>query len=99
MPEKRGIGTLSGSYRSRIVELARDRRNRTINVTVLFLDDSTHVFDVDKRSKGSELLDGVFQHLDLQERDYFGLQFIAQPRDGVVSLNLIIYTIMTINYF
>lgn len=85
MPEKREISSLSGSYRSRIAELARDRRNRTISVTVLFLDDSTHVFDVDKRSKGSELLDEVFQHLELQERDYFGLQFVQQPRDGVVG--------------
>lgn len=86
MPEKRGISSLSGSYRSRIAELARDRRNRTISVTVLFLDDSTHVFDVDKRAKGSQLLDDVFQHLELQERDYFGLQFVQQPRDGVVSI-------------
>jgi hypothetical protein len=28
-----------------------------------------------KKAKGSELLDKVFQHLELTERDYFGLKF------------------------
>jgi hypothetical protein len=28
-----------------------------------------------KKAKGQELLDKVFQHLELVEKDYFGLQF------------------------
>lgn len=28
-----------------------------------------------KKAKGCELLDHVFQHLELTERDYFGLKF------------------------
>lgn len=109
-----------GSYNLRIAELARDRKNRTISVTVLFLDDSIHTFQIDvcllviiyqcifdnplngrqktltffffdfffqKRAKGSELLDNVFQHLELSERDYFGLQFTLQPNDVVRWIN------------
>lgn len=40
-----------------------------------------------KRAKGQALLDLVFQHLELVEKDYFGLQF-PEPiaaSDGVVS--------------
>lgn len=31
--------------------------------------------DLQKKAKGSELLDKVFQHLELTESDYFGLKF------------------------
>lgn len=83
MPEKNSLGSLSGSYRTRLAELARERRNRTLKATVLFLDDTTQIFEIDKRSKGSKLLHAVFQHLELQESDYFGLEFQHQ-QDGVV---------------
>jgi tyrosine-protein phosphatase non-receptor type 4 len=42
---------------------------------VSFLDDTTHAFDLDKKAKGSALLDLVFSHLDIGEREYFGLVF------------------------
>lgn len=36
-----------------------------------------------KRAKGQELLDRVFEHLELVEKDYFGLQFADVPQaDG-----------------
>lgn len=40
-----------------------------------FLDDTQHIFQVDKKSKGVALLDQVYDHLELVEKDYFGLQF------------------------
>ena len=46
-----------------------------VTAQVIFLDDSSHVFDLDKKAKGSALLDAVFDHLDLHEREYFGLMF------------------------
>ncbi|KAJ8878652.1 hypothetical protein PR048_019235 [Dryococelus australis] len=59
----------------RASELARDRRLKTLGVVVHFLDDTQHTFQVEKRSKGNALLEMVFQHLELIEKDYFGLQF------------------------
>lgn len=71
----------------KVFELARDRKTgaRTIPCTVLFLNDTQHTFHLDKRGKGGDLLELVFDHLDLQERDYFGLQFV-QSKDVVVRI-------------
>lgn len=65
----------SGTYNVRASELAREKRVKTIRCTVFFLDDSQQTFEIDKRGKGQILLDMVFQHLELIEKDYFGLQF------------------------
>ena len=48
---------------------------RPFPATVVFLDDSSHRFTLDKKAKGQELLSLVFQHLELTEREYFGLVF------------------------
>lgn len=37
-----------------------------------------------KRSKGGDLLEEVYQFLELSERDYFGLLFPSKPGDVVV---------------
>lgn len=75
MLERVRIGGFSGTYKVRSAELARDKKAQTKAVTVLFLDESTHTFQLEKKAKGSDLLDLVFHHLELSERDYFGLQF------------------------
>lgn len=72
---RRAFGGSSGTYHVRATELARDRSLKTLSATVIFLDDSQHTFHLEKRAKGQELLDMVFQHLELVEKDYFGLQF------------------------
>ena len=46
---------------------------RLFPATVVFLDDSSHRFTLDKKAKGQDLLTAVFQHLELTEREYFGL--------------------------
>lgn len=84
MLERVRIGGFSGTYKVRSAELARDKKTAsspattTKAVTVLFLDDTTHTFQLEKKAKGADLLEQVFRHLELSERDYFGLQF--QPK-------------------
>ncbi|KAH8297751.1 hypothetical protein KR054_008585 [Drosophila jambulina] len=89
MFERFRLRNLSRTFRLRGggTELARDKKNpqRQQCVTVLFLDDITHTFRIEKRAKGAELLDQVFQYLELSERDYFGLLFPEKPDDVVVS--------------
>ncbi|XP_059613922.1 tyrosine-protein phosphatase non-receptor type 4 isoform X1 [Phlebotomus argentipes] len=92
MFERVGLGSFSSTYKAR-GELARDKKSRTIAVSVLFLDDTAHTFPLEKRAKGAELLNAVFRHLELSERDYFGLQFAQQPGDVVVRLQLILKTV------
>ncbi|XP_063233077.1 tyrosine-protein phosphatase non-receptor type 4 isoform X2 [Bacillus rossius redtenbacheri] len=72
---RRALSGSSGTYNVRASELARDRRLKTLGVAVHFLDDTQHTFQVEKRAKGHALLEMVFQHLELIEKDYFGLQF------------------------
>ncbi|CAG2057490.1 unnamed protein product [Timema podura] len=83
---RRAFSGSSGTYNVRASELARDRRLKTLNATVCFLDDTQHSFQIELCStfkpfnfrsdqKVNLLLDMVFQHLELIEKDYFGLQF------------------------
>uniref|UniRef100_A0A1B6L6W2 protein-tyrosine-phosphatase n=1 Tax=Graphocephala atropunctata TaxID=36148 RepID=A0A1B6L6W2_9HEMI len=71
---RRALGGSSGTYNVRASELARDRL-KTLSANVVFLDDTEHCFHLEKRAKGQVLLECVFQHLELIEKDYFGLQF------------------------
>ncbi|XP_076243936.1 protein tyrosine phosphatase Meg isoform X4 [Calliopsis andreniformis] len=72
---RRALSGSSGSYHVRGAELARNRRLKSLSAVVVFLDDTQHTFQLDKRAKGQALLDLVFQHLELVEKDYFGLQY------------------------
>lgn len=60
------------------------------------------MFSLQKKAKGSDLLDQVFQHVELSEKDYFGLQFVQQPGDVVVSFTRFIqsedYTFLILLY-
>lgn len=47
-----------------------------------------------KRAKGGDLLSQVFEHLELYEKDYFGLQYTQQPGDVVVRTNGFIVVIL-----
>ncbi|KAL1494525.1 hypothetical protein ABEB36_010109 [Hypothenemus hampei] len=75
---KRGFGGSSGTYNVQALELAaaRDRKLKELSITVKFLDDTEHTFHVEKKSKGSVLLEQVYDHLELVEKDYFGLQLL-----------------------
>eukprot|EP00106_Octopus_bimaculoides_P003360 XP_014770802.1 PREDICTED: tyrosine-protein phosphatase non-receptor type 4-like isoform X3 [Octopus bimaculoides] len=66
----------SGSYNVRASEMAHDRQLKTITCLVHFLDDTEEYFEIDKRNKAQALLEKVYDHLELIEKDYFGLQFL-----------------------
>ncbi|XP_072949032.1 tyrosine-protein phosphatase non-receptor type 4 [Epargyreus clarus] len=72
---RRAFSSSSGTYNVRASELARERKLNIFNVTVQFLDDTQHFFQIEKKAKGSVLLEQVFLNLELVEKDYFGLQF------------------------
>ncbi|XP_050675739.1 tyrosine-protein phosphatase non-receptor type 4 isoform X1 [Leptidea sinapis] len=72
---RRAFSSSSGTYNVRASELARERKLNVFNVVVLFLDDTQQTFQIEKKAKGSVLLELVFQNLELVEKDYFGLQF------------------------
>lgn len=72
---RRAFSSSSGTYNVRASELARDRKLCVFNVTVQFLDDTQQTFQIEKKAKGSVLLQQVFEHLELIEKDYFGLQY------------------------
>lgn len=74
---RRAFSGSSGTYHVQALELAaaRERKLKGLSVTVVFLDDTEHTFNVEKRSKGLNLLELVYQHLELVEKDYFGLQY------------------------
>uniref|UniRef100_A0A6Q2YQ05 Tyrosine-protein phosphatase n=1 Tax=Esox lucius TaxID=8010 RepID=A0A6Q2YQ05_ESOLU len=70
------------NHNVRTSELAQDRRHTEVVCTVLLLDNTVQVFRVNKHDQGQVLLDVVFKHLELTERDYFGLQLADDPSDS-----------------
>ncbi|KFD52089.1 hypothetical protein M513_07071 [Trichuris suis] len=68
----------SGTYNVRESEMTGDSiriPHRPILCDVHFLDGTQRVFEVEKHALGQELLERVYDHLELIEKDYFGLQF------------------------
>jgi len=73
---RRGISTSSiqtGVYKVHGEVPAGTMRQFPVHVS--FLDETIQRFLLDKKAKGSDLLSLVFQHLELIEREYFGLVF------------------------
>lgn len=90
---RRAFSGSSGTYNVHALELAaaRDRKTKGLIVTVHFLDNSHHEFTMQKRAKGAELLDLTYKHLELVEKDYFGLQFfvdISQKKEYMVNYTI-----------
>ncbi|GFT82000.1 FERM, ARHGEF and pleckstrin domain-containing protein 1 [Nephila pilipes] len=57
-------------------DVAGNHRSRKfMNVTVYFLDDSSHVFQLQAKSLGQVLFEKVCKFINLLEVDYFGLEF------------------------
>uniref|UniRef100_A0A8C3UKS3 protein-tyrosine-phosphatase n=1 Tax=Catharus ustulatus TaxID=91951 RepID=A0A8C3UKS3_CATUS len=70
------------TYNVRASELARDRQHTEVVCNILLLDNTVQAFRVNKHDQGQVLLDVVFKHLDLTERDYFGLQLADESTDN-----------------
>uniref|UniRef100_A0A8C5HEX3 Tyrosine-protein phosphatase n=1 Tax=Gouania willdenowi TaxID=441366 RepID=A0A8C5HEX3_GOUWI len=69
------------SYNVRATELERDRQHTQVVCNVLLLDNTVQAFKVCKSDHGQVLLDAVFKHLELTERDYFGLHLADDSSD------------------
>lgn len=54
----------------------------------LLVKEKVSIFSLQKHDQGQVLLDVVFKHLDLTERDYFGLQLADESTDNPVSYPL-----------
>ena len=68
------------SQRSSSSKLSRSplkivKRPKSMQCKVTLLDGSEYGCDVDKRSRGQVLFDKVCEHLNLLEKDYFGLTY------------------------
>ncbi|KAL7991811.1 hypothetical protein Chor_016067 [Crotalus horridus] len=70
------------TYNVRASELARDRQHTEVVCNILLLDNTVQAFRLNKHDQGQVLLDIVFKHLDLTERDYFGLQVADDSTDN-----------------
>ncbi|XP_070352610.1 band 4.1-like protein 2 isoform X7 [Equus asinus] len=55
------------------------KKTKTVPCKVTLLDGSEYSCDLEKRAKGQVLFDKVCEHLNLLEKDYFGLLFQENP--------------------
>ncbi|KAM5156727.1 tyrosine-protein phosphatase non-receptor type 3 isoform 3-T4 [Mantella aurantiaca] len=58
----------------RVTELPKEKNRSEVVCNVRFLDGSHQCFRVNKHDTGQALLDMVFNHLNVKEKEYFGLQ-------------------------
>uniref|UniRef100_A0A3Q3VVX8 FERM domain-containing protein n=1 Tax=Mola mola TaxID=94237 RepID=A0A3Q3VVX8_MOLML len=65
--------------------------DRECNCTVRLLDDSEYTCTIQRDSKGQYLFDLICHHLNLLEKDYFGIRYV-DPDKQRVSIDFIIYT-------
>ncbi|XP_070317483.1 band 4.1-like protein 2 isoform X6 [Odocoileus virginianus] len=59
--------------------LKAPKKSRTAQCKVTLLDGTQYCCDLEKRAKGQVLFDKVCEHLNLLEKDYFGLVFQENP--------------------
>ncbi|XP_045860628.1 band 4.1-like protein 2 isoform X7 [Meles meles] len=55
------------------------KKTKTVQCKVILLDGTEYSCDLEKRAKGQVLFDKVCEHLNLLEKDYFGLLFQESP--------------------
>uniref|UniRef100_A0A671RSU2 Tyrosine-protein phosphatase non-receptor type 4-like n=1 Tax=Sinocyclocheilus anshuiensis TaxID=1608454 RepID=A0A671RSU2_9TELE len=73
------------SYDVGALEEARERQHAQVVCNVLLLDNTVQTFRANKQDQGRILLDVVYKHLELTERDYFdyfGLQLADDSSDS-----------------
>uniref|UniRef100_A0A672NZA0 Tyrosine-protein phosphatase non-receptor type 4-like n=1 Tax=Sinocyclocheilus grahami TaxID=75366 RepID=A0A672NZA0_SINGR len=76
------------SYDVGALEEARERQHAQVVCNVLLLDSTVQTFRANKQDQGRILLDVVYRHLELTERDYFGLQLADDSSDIQVDAHL-----------
>ncbi|XP_036269317.1 band 4.1-like protein 2 isoform X12 [Pipistrellus kuhlii] len=55
------------------------KKTKSVECKVTLLDGTEYTCDLEKRAKGQVLFDKVCEHLNLLEKDYFGLSFQESP--------------------
>uniref|UniRef100_A0AAZ3QCL9 FERM domain-containing protein n=1 Tax=Oncorhynchus tshawytscha TaxID=74940 RepID=A0AAZ3QCL9_ONCTS len=85
IPESFGVSTLEPGQRPPTTPPGRQ-----VSIRVQLLDDVTEVFDISQRAPAKALFDLVCVHLNLAERDYFGLQY-QNPRRMMVRQKFFIH--------
>ncbi|XP_069344788.1 band 4.1-like protein 2 isoform X3 [Eulemur rufifrons] len=55
------------------------KKTKTVQCKVILLDGTEYICDLEKPAKGQVLFDKVCEHLNLLEKDYFGLMFQENP--------------------
>ncbi|XP_012520671.1 PREDICTED: band 4.1-like protein 2 isoform X2 [Propithecus coquereli] len=55
------------------------KKTKTVQCKVILLDGTEYSCDLEKHAKGQVLFDKVCEHLNLLEKDYFGLMFQENP--------------------
>ncbi|KAJ8299855.1 hypothetical protein KUTeg_022602 [Tegillarca granosa] len=75
----RGDKPKAANYSSKDIQYYGDKPIKDGSICkILFLDDTEIVFSCKGSSKGAILLDKVYLHLNIVEKDYFGLRYLDQ---------------------
>uniref|UniRef100_A0A8C1IS44 FERM domain containing 5 n=2 Tax=Cyprinus carpio TaxID=7962 RepID=A0A8C1IS44_CYPCA len=74
---------------SRLMSGSDRSLDREFNCTVRLLDDSEYTCTVQRDAKGQWLFEQVCQHLNLLEKDYFGIRFVDPDKQRVSSYSII----------
>ncbi|XP_070232773.1 band 4.1-like protein 2 isoform X7 [Bos mutus] len=69
----------TNELRAEKASLKAPKKTKTVQCKVTLLDGSEYSCDLEKRAKGQVLFDKVCEHLNLLEKDYFGLMFQENP--------------------
>ncbi|XP_059745874.1 band 4.1-like protein 2 isoform X4 [Bos javanicus] len=69
----------TNELRAEKASLKAPKKTKTVQCKVTLLDGSEYSCDLEKRAKGQVLFDKVCEHLNLLEKDYFGLVFQENP--------------------
>jgi hypothetical protein len=59
-------------------------KSKTLSCRVQLLDGDAVTFDVDRDAKAPALLDQVYNHLNILEKDYFGIYWADKENDKVI---------------
>ncbi|XP_040288284.1 LOW QUALITY PROTEIN: tyrosine-protein phosphatase non-receptor type 3 [Bufo bufo] len=76
------LRALGGRINNRATELPKEKSRSEVVCNVRFLDGSQQSFRANKQDTGQTLLDMVFSHLSVKEREYFGLQHQEESLDS-----------------
>ncbi|NXA35489.1 E41L2 protein, partial [Eudromia elegans] len=69
----------TGEIKTEVIPQKSPKKMKTVQCKVILLDGTEYSCDLEKRAKGQVLFEKVCEHLNLLEKDYFGLVFYENP--------------------